>query len=256
VQRQPFGGWKRSGVGAGAKAGGPNYLCALGEWEAAALDNPPDASLDVSLGVGPGASLDVSLEPRVRALVEASMGSLSSDEVRLLWQSVQSDEQAWRDEFSQSRDASALGFERNLLRYRPASTLVRVAADASIADAVRVIAAGVRAGSLRRLSLDTPLPDAVVRVLSSGGVDLRVEPDPEWLLMLSHTGLDVDRVRLVGGSARDLAGALNGSVDIAVWSHPVTHAGRVELLPFLREQSVSLTNHRFGIRTEWADGIV
>lgn len=26
VQRQPFGGWKRSGVGPGAKAGGPNYV--------------------------------------------------------------------------------------------------------------------------------------------------------------------------------------------------------------------------------------
>ena len=32
VQRQPFGGWKRSAVGAGAKAGGPNYLFGLGEW--------------------------------------------------------------------------------------------------------------------------------------------------------------------------------------------------------------------------------
>ncbi|GMA89830.1 bifunctional proline dehydrogenase/L-glutamate gamma-semialdehyde dehydrogenase [Homoserinibacter gongjuensis] len=30
VQRQPFGGWKRSVVGAGAKAGGPNYLLGLG----------------------------------------------------------------------------------------------------------------------------------------------------------------------------------------------------------------------------------
>lgn len=26
VQRQPFGGWKRSGIGPGAKAGGPNYV--------------------------------------------------------------------------------------------------------------------------------------------------------------------------------------------------------------------------------------
>ena len=26
VQRQPFGGWKRSSIGPGAKAGGPNYL--------------------------------------------------------------------------------------------------------------------------------------------------------------------------------------------------------------------------------------
>ena len=32
VQRQPFGGWKRSSVGPGAKAGGPNYVAQLGVW--------------------------------------------------------------------------------------------------------------------------------------------------------------------------------------------------------------------------------
>ena len=32
VQRQPFGGWKRSSVGTGAKAGGPDYLLQLGSW--------------------------------------------------------------------------------------------------------------------------------------------------------------------------------------------------------------------------------
>ena len=32
VQRQPFGGWKRSSVGVGAKAGGPDYLLQLGTW--------------------------------------------------------------------------------------------------------------------------------------------------------------------------------------------------------------------------------
>ena len=32
VQRQPFGGWKRSSVGPGAKAGGPNYVSHLGRW--------------------------------------------------------------------------------------------------------------------------------------------------------------------------------------------------------------------------------
>ena len=32
VRRQPFGGWKRSSVGAGAKAGGPNYVASLGRW--------------------------------------------------------------------------------------------------------------------------------------------------------------------------------------------------------------------------------
>src|ERR1700739_1496874 len=32
VQRQPFGGWKRSVVGPGAKAGGPNYVASMGRW--------------------------------------------------------------------------------------------------------------------------------------------------------------------------------------------------------------------------------
>ncbi len=35
VRRQSFGGWKRSVVGPGAKAGGPNYVASLGSWTAA-----------------------------------------------------------------------------------------------------------------------------------------------------------------------------------------------------------------------------
>ncbi len=31
VRRQPFGGWKKSAVGAGTKAGGPNYLIGLSD---------------------------------------------------------------------------------------------------------------------------------------------------------------------------------------------------------------------------------
>jgi len=34
VRRQSFGGWKRSVVGPGAKAGGPNYVASLGTWTA------------------------------------------------------------------------------------------------------------------------------------------------------------------------------------------------------------------------------
>ncbi|MGA3216160.1 MAG: bifunctional proline dehydrogenase/L-glutamate gamma-semialdehyde dehydrogenase [Acidimicrobiales bacterium] len=34
VQRQPFGGWKRSAIGPGAKAGGPHYVASLGSWRA------------------------------------------------------------------------------------------------------------------------------------------------------------------------------------------------------------------------------
>ena len=47
-------------------------------------------------------------------------------------------------------------------------------------------------------------------------------------------------------TAADLAFAIEGTPDVAVWAGPVTSAGRLEMLPFLREQAVSITAHRFG----------
>ncbi len=38
VQRQPFGGWKRSSIGGGAKPGGPSHLHSYGAWEPRDLD--------------------------------------------------------------------------------------------------------------------------------------------------------------------------------------------------------------------------
>ncbi len=40
VRRQSFGGWKRSVVGPGAKAGGPNYVAGLGRWHADFAGDP------------------------------------------------------------------------------------------------------------------------------------------------------------------------------------------------------------------------
>lgn len=40
VQRQPFGGWKKSSVGLGSKAGGPRYLMQFGTWHDAGAADP------------------------------------------------------------------------------------------------------------------------------------------------------------------------------------------------------------------------
>ena len=42
VQRQPFGGWKRSSIGPGAKAGGPNYVAQFLLFEDHPTPTPPD----------------------------------------------------------------------------------------------------------------------------------------------------------------------------------------------------------------------
>jgi RHH-type proline utilization regulon transcriptional repressor/proline dehydrogenase/delta 1-pyrroline-5-carboxylate dehydrogenase len=53
-------------------------------------------------------------------------------------------------------------------------------------------------------------------------------------------------VRTIGLNLADVAAATGGRPDLAVFDGPVTVAGRIELLPFLREQAVSITAHRFG----------
>jgi RHH-type proline utilization regulon transcriptional repressor/proline dehydrogenase/delta 1-pyrroline-5-carboxylate dehydrogenase len=40
---------------------------------------------------------------------------------------------------------------------------------------------------------------------------------------------------------------VDGDPDVAIYAGPVTSSGRVELLPFVREQAISVTTHRYGI---------
>ncbi|MEM9562430.1 MAG: bifunctional proline dehydrogenase/L-glutamate gamma-semialdehyde dehydrogenase [Actinomycetota bacterium] len=92
VQRQPFGGWKRSSVGPGAMAGGPNYVAQLGRWSAQLP--PPDAPDD---------------DPEVETWLAAAEAS---------------DARAWAEEFGVSHDPTGLFCEDNLFRYRPLPAIV------------------------------------------------------------------------------------------------------------------------------------
>ncbi|MBM7832202.1 RHH-type proline utilization regulon transcriptional repressor/proline dehydrogenase/delta 1-pyrroline-5-carboxylate dehydrogenase [Agromyces cerinus] len=243
VERQPFGGWKRSAVGAGAKAGGPNYLFGLGEW----LPQHGTSSSTLHLR---------GLEKRVAELIEASQPALDYDSFDVLRRSALSDELAWAEEYSVVKDVSGVGAERNLFRYRPLPVTVRIGEQASLAEGLRVIAAGLLAKSPLMVSTAVELPKGVRTLLSAR--DLRVvrEGDAAWLGRAAKQGITTPRVRLVGGGASALAEALGGTPDVAVWSHPVTPSGRVELLPFLHEQAISITNHRFGNPTTLSDGVI
>jgi RHH-type proline utilization regulon transcriptional repressor/proline dehydrogenase/delta 1-pyrroline-5-carboxylate dehydrogenase len=53
-------------------------------------------------------------------------------------------------------------------------------------------------------------------------------------------------VRLAGGDPRALAVAVGGSLDVTVHAGDVTEEGRVEILPFVREQAVAVVTHRAG----------
>ncbi|GAA0468495.1 1-pyrroline-5-carboxylate dehydrogenase [Paractinoplanes deccanensis] len=211
VRRQPFGGWKRSAVGAGTKAGGPNYLVGLSAWQPA--ESHATATID---------------HPAVRKLLDAAPSDF-------LTRAARSDAAAWADEFGRAADVSGLWAERNVLRYLPVPVEVRLAEGEPVESLLRVVAAGLRAGAPFRVSTAAPLPVELP-------VEVRVEDDATWA-----RGLDgVTRVRLIGGSLAQVTAATGGRPDLAVWHGPVTEAGRIEMLPFLHEQAVSITAHRFG----------
>ncbi|EMY33231.1 delta-1-pyrroline-5-carboxylate dehydrogenase/L-proline dehydrogenase [Arthrobacter crystallopoietes BAB-32] len=240
VQRQPFGGWKKSSVGAGSKAGGPNYLAGLGEWEPA----PSRATTEIN-------------DDGVRHLLfaaEGAPGLLNGEEAGVLRRSLSSDAEAWAEEFGAAKDVTGLHAERNVFRYLPLPVTIRLSEGERPAKLLRVLAAGLLAGSDVKVSTAVDLPAAVRAVLLDRGVPVTVEDDAAWLARVPRLG--GGRIRLIGGNPTALAEATGGSPDVAVYAHPVTEAGRVELLPFLHEQAVSITAHRFGTPNHLSDGLV
>ena len=252
VQRQPFGGWKRSAVGPGAKAGGPNYLVGLGSWRPSS-PGPISSTLHLR-----------GLDSRITDLIESAQPSLEYESFEWLRRGALSDAVAWDREFGRVRDVSRLGVERNLFRYRPVEVAVRATRDASWHELLRVVVAGVRAGAGFTLSAPLGLPAAVRHALGDRDVPVFVESDEEWIDRVRIVASEDDgvRVRLVGPAAsvaalRSAVGAATkGDPSIAVYAEPVTTAGRIELLPFLHEQSISITAHRFGTPDRWSEGVI
>ena len=68
--------------------------------------------------------------------------------------------------------------------------------------------------------------------------------------------LPTGRVRLVDGDSSLLAFATNGNPGVAVYPNDVTESGRVDLLPFLKEQAISITAHRFGTPNHLTDSLI
>lgn len=242
VQRQPFGGWKKSAVGAGTKAGGPNYLAGLGSWESA----PSSAASAIS--------------PEVRRFVAATTAVLSPAEDAALQRAAASDAAAWAAEFGAAKDVSALSAERNVFRYRSLPVTIRLAEGAPLADLMRTVAAGILAGGKLTVSAAVELPAGLRTAMADAGATVAVESDADWLASASRLAkagaLSGARIRLLGGDAGALAHATGGRPDLAIYANPVTEAGRVELLPFLHEQAVSITAHRFGTPNHLSVGLI
>jgi RHH-type proline utilization regulon transcriptional repressor/proline dehydrogenase/delta 1-pyrroline-5-carboxylate dehydrogenase len=223
VQRQPFGGWKKSAVGAGAKAGGPHYLFGFGSWTDAETSAPRLA--------------DALAGPACAAVPAADRDWLAS--------ALASDATVWASEFSAARDVTGLESEQNVLRYGAVPVTVRLE-DAADVALVRVVAAGLRAGSAVTVSSGRDLTPAVRAWLEGVGTGYDIEDAAAWARRAARLARTGGRVRLLGGSVERFAEDTAGSPAVALYAGDPTRAGEVEMLPFLREQAVSITAHRFG----------
>jgi RHH-type proline utilization regulon transcriptional repressor/proline dehydrogenase/delta 1-pyrroline-5-carboxylate dehydrogenase len=262
VQREPLGGWGEASVGAGAMSGGPHRLVTLGSWRP-------------SSGGASSSTLHLrGLDSRITALIEAAQPTLSYEAFEWLRRGALSDAVAWDREFGRVTDVSRLGVERNLRRYRPADVAVRATGDAAWQAVLRVLVAAVRSGSTFSLSTPVGLPAAVRHLLGEADVAVSVETDAEWLQRLAGGIPDPvedgspaiaarpGRIRLVGpvdtvrAVRAAVAETVGGDVSLTVYADEVTTAGRLELLPFLREQAVSIAAHRYGRPDPWSSAVI
>ncbi|MFS0705206.1 proline dehydrogenase family protein [Cellulomonas sp. 179-A 9B4 NHS] len=240
VRRQPFGGWKRSVVGPTTKAGGPHYLFGFGTWH----DDPATA----------GHAAAPLPAPVTRLLDAAAAAALPAPDLRAVRHAAAAAAHVWATDLGVPTDVSALEPERDVLRHLPVPVHVRLAEGVPVADLLRVLAAGLTAGATGEVSVPAPLPDALTAAVSAAGFDVHVQDDAAWAGDLPH--VPAGRVRLVGGDVAGAAHAAEGRADLTVHGGPVTSSGLVELLPFVREQAVSVTAHRFGTPDPLADRVV
>ncbi len=230
VQRQPFGGCKESSFGMGFKSGGPNSIVPL--------MYPLQKSLPKEKG-----SLNKAVES-LAALVEEEN---FSEDRKLLWQTSASNyAYYWNCYFSKEHDPSKILGQDNILSYRPRKHfLVRMQISDDLLDLWRAIAAGVTVGCDLEVSIEKPLSNSFSRLTGLPDLHVTIVQENEEQLIQRLSSHKIKQIRLFTSPSKQLEEAFAKNachVKIA----PMLANGRIELLNFLREVSLSYNYHRYG----------
>jgi len=254
VLRQPFGGMGKSAFGPGVKAGGPNYVATL-------MDFNDDAALSVQEAAPKrpsraGSSPTPAPANQLAALVnELAASVLPPDDVPRLHAAIDS-YLYWADvEFGAAHDHFRLVGEDNFRRYLPADGLrVRLHAEDRPFEILARVAAARAAGCRMVVSSPPNLPpaqgDIVARIdelTDSWGAAIEFVEESDEQLAAALAAGRVPRLRYaapqrVPESIRRAAAEAFAYVADA----PVVAHGRVELLWYVQEQSLTHVYHRYG----------
>ncbi len=237
VGRQPFGGVARSAIGPGLKAGGPNYVVPLMRVSDRSAPPAVDAAEDAKLG------------PLFAAL--ADRPELDSTEFERLLAAAGSYQLAMTEEFGSDHDSFRLVGQDNLRRYLPLAAL-RVRIDRADSD-FEVFAMVIAAHTAQ----------CPPTVSSRSGWDGRVALLREWsrraevaVEFVEETDAEVaeaieagqtDRLRFASAQrVPELVRRSAAATGLYLATEPVLADGRIELLHYLREQSLCVNYHRYG----------
>jgi len=239
VLRQPFGGMGKSCFGPGLKAGGPNYVAQLLRFteRRAAINNR------------------LVPQPRLRDLQERLLAveiEAPASEVAHVLLAISNYDRWMREEFGRAHDHFRLLGQDNLRRYLPLREMrIRVHFEDSLFEIFARACAAQAAGTRALISTPPELHSRAVKILDdftdawAGAIEFLEETDEQLAGTVRHG--EVERLRFAAPDRVPpvvRAAAAEGFVFIA--DSPVLAEGRVELLWYLREQSVSHDYHRYG----------
>lgn len=208
VLRQPFGGMGKSAFGPGLKAGGPNYLVPF-----LRFDEDPSARADADFDSLTGAYGE-----------------------------------AWNAEFAREHEHFHLLGQQNRRRYLPIGNLVlRIHPDDSAFEiAARAAAAQVASGRCQ-LSLPPGFDSRRIADLVRAIPDPSLREESDATLAARLAGEGVERLRYAAPDrVPELIRRAAARACASVIDAPVLARGRIELLWYLREQSLSFDCHRYG----------
>lgn len=225
VSRQPFGGMKRSAFGGGIKAGGPNYVSCF-------LKIENSKKLPVSGEVGEYKTL---------------AATLRNDDKKVFESAVTSYMKAYKDEFSVERDIHNLLGEQNIFRYLPLKNiLIRVQENDSLCDVLMTVAATKIAKTPFKISIDRVNNHTETLKTLLGENAILLQNENEFIAAMEK----FERIRTCSDnvSIEVYKKAVKLGLYIAM-QKPLVE-GRLELLHYVKEQSVTFEYHRYGSITE------
>lgn len=158
----------------------------------------------------------------------------------------QSYTKACQEEFAQARDINKLYGEQNAFRYLPLKNMIlRLSSEDTNMEAMMIAHAAKTCGTPLTISFD-PQDDDRPAALAATGCPLRKESLEQFLEVMP----EYERVRTCSPDIPQAMYERAAEHNQYIATAPPVRQGRVELIHYIKEQSISFEYHRYGSITE------